>query len=74
VYSDANGEATADYIAGTRSSPTNGVKIRACYGLTDADLAGGACPNSVPSTLTVASQPLSVTLGDNNTLEKGSTT
>jgi hypothetical protein len=71
VYSDVNGDAIADYIPGTRSSPTNGVTIRACYGLTDADLAGGACPNSVIQTLTVASQPLSVTLGDNNLLERG---
>jgi hypothetical protein len=71
VYSDVNGDAIADYIAGTRSSPTNGVTIRACYGLTDAAIAGGACPNSVTKTLTVASQPLSITLGDNNLLEKG---
>jgi hypothetical protein len=71
VYSDLNGEAIADYIAGTRSSPTNGVTIRACYGLTDAAIANGACPNSVIKTLTVASQPLSITLGDNNLLEKG---
>jgi hypothetical protein len=71
VYSDLNGEAIADYIAGTRSSPTNGVTIRACYGLTDAAIANGACPNSVIKTLTVASQPLSITLGDNNLLERG---
>jgi hypothetical protein len=71
VYSDVNGEAIADYIAGTRSSPTNGVTIRACYGLTDAAIANGACPSSVTKTLTVASQPLSITLGDNNLLEKG---
>jgi hypothetical protein len=71
VFSDVNGEAIADYIAGTRSSPTNGVVIRACYGLTDADIAGGACANSVTQTLTVASQPLSITLGDNNTLARG---
>lgn len=71
VYSDVNGDAIADYIPGTRSSPTNGVTIRACYALTDAELAGGACPNSVTQTLTVASQPLSITLGDNNLLERG---
>ncbi|MDB5861031.1 MAG: hypothetical protein JWQ76_4720 [Ramlibacter sp.] len=70
VYSDVNGEAIADYIAGTRSSPTDGVVIRACYGPDDASIAG-ACPNSVTKTLTVASQPLSITLGDNNLLEKG---
>lgn len=71
VFSDVNGEAIADYIAGTRSSPTNGVKIRACYGLTDADIANGACANVVRGTLTVASQPLAITLGDNNELQKG---
>jgi hypothetical protein len=71
VYSDTNGEAIADYIAGTRSSPTDGVVIRACYGPDDASIASGACPNSVTKTLTVASQPLSITLGDNNLLAKG---
>ena len=71
VYSDVNGEAIADYIAGTRSSPTNGVVIRACYGATDASIAASACPNAVTATLTVASQPLAITLGDNNLLEKG---
>jgi hypothetical protein len=71
VYTDVNGESIADYVAGTRSSPTNGVVIRACYGLTDAVIANGACPNTVTQTLTVASQPLSVTLGDNNTLSRG---
>lgn len=71
VYTDQNGVATADYIAGTRSSPTNGVVIRACYGATDASIAGGACPNSRTATMTVANSPLSITLGDNNKLEKG---
>lgn len=71
VYSDVNGEAIGDYIAGTRSSPTDGVIIRACYASTDADLANGGCPFHVDKTLTVASQPLSITLGDNNLLEKG---
>jgi hypothetical protein len=71
VYSDGSGNAIADYIAGTRSSPTDGVAIRACYGLTDADIAGTLCPNFATGTLTVASQPLSITLGDNNKLSKG---
>jgi hypothetical protein len=71
VYSDVNGDAIADYIAGTRSSPTNGVTIRACYGLTDAAIAGSACPSATTATLTVASQPLAITLGDNNLLERG---
>lgn len=71
VYTDLNGDAISDYIAGSRSSPTNGVTIRACYGLDDASIAGGACPNSRTATLTVASQPVSITLGDNNLLTKG---
>lgn len=71
LYSDANGVVTADYIAGTRTSPTNGVTIRACYGSSDASIAGTLCPNAVPATLTVAGQPLSITLGDNNELTKG---
>ena len=72
VYSDQNGVATADYVAGTRSSPTNGVSIRACYALTDAGIANGACPNFRSATMTVANAPLSITLGDNNLLEAGS--
>jgi hypothetical protein len=71
VYSDASGVAIADYIAGTRTSPTNGVTIRACYGNTDADIASGACGSFKTATLTVAGQPLSITLGDNNELAKG---
>lgn len=71
VYTDQNGVATADYIAGTRSSPTNGVLIRACYALTDAAIANGACPDSRSATMTVANSPLSITLGDNNLLAAG---
>lgn len=71
LYSDSSGVAVADYIAGTRTSPTDGVTIRACYGLTDAAIASGACPNWKTGTLTVAGQPLSITLGDNNLLSKG---
>jgi len=73
VYSDVNGVALAEYIAGTRSSPTNGVLIKACYGRTDADLAGGACPpgQEVQTNLTVASSPLSISIGDDNTMEVG---
>lgn len=71
VYTDQNGVASSDYIAGTRASPTNGVVIRACYAKTDAEIAGAACPNFRTATMTVANEPLSITLGDNNKLEKG---
>jgi hypothetical protein len=71
VYSDFSGVAIADYIAGTRTSPTNGVVVRMCYGNTDTDIAAGACTNQTSKSLTVAGQPLSITLGDNNELTKG---
>ena len=79
VYSDSSGVASADYVAGTRSSPTNGVRVVACYGLDDAalsgvPLAGQTCPpgaQQTMATLTVNAQPLSVTIGVNNEIEKG---
>lgn len=71
VYTDQNGIASADYIAGTRSSPTNGVVVRACYAMNDAGIAGVSCTNFRTASMTVANAPLSITLGDNNKLEKG---
>lgn len=68
VYSDQNGEATAAYVPGSRYSPTDGVTIRACYGYTDADLNGGACPYQATTTLTVVSEAISVSIGTNNKL------
>jgi len=69
VYTNASGVAEADYIAGTRTSPTNGVLVRACYSATDFALS--ACPASVLANLTVAGSPLSISIGDDNTLAKG---
>lgn len=69
VFSDNSGIAQADYIAGTRSSPTNGVVIRACY--SPSDFTSTQCPASVTATLTVAGDPLSISIGDNNEMEKG---
>ena len=71
VITNASGVALAQYIPGTRTSPTNGVNIRICYGPSDASLASGKCPESRTSTLTVADEPVSITIGDNNELEKG---
>lgn len=71
VYSDTSGVAQASYIPDTRSSPTNGVIIRACYGASDDEIANNACPKSVRTTLTVATQPLAVSIGDNNELTRG---
>jgi len=70
VYSDGSGLAEADYIAGTRSSPTNGVVVRACYSKSDFT-SPTDCPFQVTSTLTVSGDPLSITISDNNKLQVG---
>ena len=70
VYTDASGLVEADYIAGTRTSPTNGVKVRACYSKVDFTSATD-CPSWVDATLTVAGTPLSISISDDNTMQKG---
>lgn len=73
VFSDANGVAQVDYIAGSRSSPTNGVKLIACYSPIDFTVSTG-CPaeyKAVQASLTVAGAPLSISIGSDNTSSKG---
>jgi len=67
VYTDDNGIATTAYVPGTRSSPTNGVTIRACYDNVDFT----TCTRSTSTTITVASDPLSVSIGTNNLIVNG---
>lgn len=69
VYSSVDGIATSAYVPGTRSSPTDGVTIRACWSYTD--FAVGTCPNAVTTTLTVTADPVSVSIGTNNLIEEG---
>jgi hypothetical protein len=69
VYSNQNGVATTSYIAGTRSSPTDGVTIRACWDYND--FAVGTCPNAVTTTLTVSAEALSVSIGNDATIGIG---
>jgi hypothetical protein len=69
VYTDASGITQADYVAGSRTSPTNGVIIRACYGLTNA--AVDACTTFVDTNLTVAGAALNLSIFDNNKLSTG---
>ena len=73
VYSDASGLAEADYIPGTRSSPTNGVSVRACYKATDFTVPNdpNECPLFVDARLTVAGTPLSISISDDNKMAKG---
>ena len=89
VYTKADGIAEAQYVPGTRTSPTNGVKIRACYKRSNFDpavdfVAGGLCTKDpgafsaaekkmygvTDAALTVATQPLSISIGDDNLLAK----
>jgi len=64
IYSDANGVATTAYIPAAKSSPTNGVTIRACYDAND--FAATACPHQTTVSVTVVADALSVTIGSNN--------
>lgn len=66
VYTNSSGEVSSDYISGTRSSPNDGVIIRACFGATDAEV--GACLTPVFTRLTVTGRPLNISIFDNNTL------
>jgi hypothetical protein len=68
VYSDASGTAKTSYIAGTTGSPTDGVVIKACYDT--ADFSASACPNSVTTKLTVTANPVNVTIGTDNKIQK----
>jgi hypothetical protein len=69
VYSDANGVANVSYVPGSRSSPTDGLTVRACFGSTDTE--ANACTRSTTTTLTVTSEPLAVSIGFNNEIESG---
>lgn len=68
LYSDDNGVVTTAYIPGVRSSPTNGLTVRACYGNTDTDPNLLNCTNNAVVRLTVASEPLGVSIGTNETI------
>lgn len=68
-YSDISGVARGTFTPGTRSSPTNGVTVRACY--SKVDFAAGTCPNSVINTLTVANEALAVNIRTNELIKEG---
>lgn len=70
VYTSASGLAEADYIPGTRSSPTNGVSLRACYSAVNFTSVTD-CPSFVVANLTVAGSSLGISIGTDNTMEKG---
>ncbi len=72
AYSDASGVARGTFIPGQRSSPTNGVTVRACWGVNDFDI-NAVCPANqlVTNTLTIASEALSVNIRTNNLVKNG---
>ncbi|MBN8486748.1 MAG: Ig-like domain-containing protein [Burkholderiales bacterium] len=71
LYTSSDGSVTTSYIPGTRSSPIDGLTIRACFD--KQDFAEGTCPDSVTTTGTVTSSPLSISLGTNQEIEVGET-
>ena len=65
LFSDSNGIVTTAYVPSARSSPTDGVTVRVCYGKSDTDPNLVNCLTSKLVTLTVTSEPLGVTIGTN---------
>lgn len=63
LYTDVNGVVTTAYVPGTRSSPTDGVNVRVCYGVSDTDPNLLTCATSKLVTLTVVAEPLGVSIG-----------
>lgn len=74
LYSDANGVVTTAYIPGTRSSPTDGLTVRACFGTTDADPHLLNCISPALVQLTVVAEPLGVSIGTNELIVVGTLT
>jgi hypothetical protein len=63
VYTDDSGTALTGYIPGSRFSPTDGLTIRACWDYVDFAATPNVCPNATTTTMTVASEALSVSIG-----------
>lgn len=88
LLSDRNGLVTLSFIPGQRSSPTDQVKIYACYGYndnlgktTDKDANGVSTPCAngqksfaiPPVSLTVVESPISISIGSDDVLAEGDT-
>lgn len=73
VTSDANGVAVSSFIPGQRASSTDQVRIYACYAKDDSVESIAACPaaRKLSVTLTVVEQPLSITVGTDNSISEG---
>lgn len=72
VYSDSTGVARATFTPGSRSSPTNGITVIACWDTFNFDtIAACASDRQIASTLTIASEALSVNIRTNNLVKIG---
>lgn len=74
AYTDDNGIARGTFTPGQRSSPTNGVTIRACYDTTDFGTPGSGCAGATyasTATLTVSSEALAVNIRTNELIKSG---
>jgi hypothetical protein len=82
AYSDANGIARATFVPGQRSSPTDGVTVRACYDAKDFSVPAqptmidscGAATRFARTTLTVSSEALAVSIRTNELIKEGTDT
>jgi len=73
IISDATGVAVTSFVAGQRPSPTDQVKVYACFSKTDTVETIAACPADRLRTvsLTVVEQPVSVSIGTNALIGTG---
>lgn len=78
VLSDTTGTSSTTYKPGAVASPTNGVMIQACWKVSDfvAGETVGNCPaaNLLTTTLTIVANPVSISIGTDNTIADGPST
>lgn len=74
VYSDKDGQAITGFIPGSRTSPANGVTITACYSRVDFSSCAESGVTTITTTLTVAADPLSITIGTDGKIVIGDLT
>lgn len=74
LYSNDSGVVTTAYIPGTRSGPTDGLTVRACYGTSDTDPNLVNCTTNAIVKLTIVSEPLGVSIGTNELIVEGELT
>jgi hypothetical protein len=80
VLSDTSGTASGTYAPGSVSSPTNGVTVLACWKTTDfastdkASSCTAAGGQLLTTALTIVSNPVSISIGTDNTISLGAST